>query len=128
MRLEGKICCACKVGLPPPHTPGEQYCQRCRPAPRKVYMFFFLRKGWHCAFLEPDLKTPLPRKFTFASEEKVRELVERAGGFKKLEDRQAFDYALTIGRGGVNLNLTEEQYKKLKLQDRPERFRTLQRP
>jgi hypothetical protein len=33
-------------------------------------MFFMRNKGWYCQFLEEDLKTPLPRKFTFATEEK----------------------------------------------------------
>lgn len=79
-----------------------------------VYMYFLLRDGWYCQFLEADLKTPLPRKLTFASADKVRELAERGGGLKKTEDRQAFEYALTIGRGGVDLMLTEEQYATLK--------------
>lgn len=79
-----------------------------------VYMYFFHSHGWYCQFLEPDLKTSLPRKFTFASPDKVRELAERGGGLKKTEDRQAFEYALTIGRGGVDLMLTEEQYAALK--------------
>jgi hypothetical protein len=26
----------------------------------RVYMSFMDRKGWHCQFLEADLKTPLP--------------------------------------------------------------------
>jgi hypothetical protein len=80
----------------------------------KVYMYFFHRDGWYCQLLEPDLKTPLPRKFTFGTADKVRELVERAGGLKNTEDRQRFEYGLTVGRGGVNLTLTEEQYKKLR--------------
>src|ERR1700677_1604212 len=37
-------------------------------------MTFFYRKGWQVQFLEPDLKTPLPRTFTFADPEKIREL------------------------------------------------------
>jgi hypothetical protein len=43
------------------------------------------------------------------------ELVERGGGFKDLAERQAFDHALAIGRGGVYLSLTDEQYAALKL-------------
>ena len=27
----------------------------------RVYMVFQDRHGWHCQFLEADLKTPLPR-------------------------------------------------------------------
>ena len=44
-----------------------------RPSHR-VYMSFFLSRGWYCQFLETDLKTPLPKKLTFASADKVREL------------------------------------------------------
>jgi hypothetical protein len=44
-----------------------------RPA-HTVYMYFFLRTGWQIQFLEADLKTALPRKFTFTDPEKIREL------------------------------------------------------
>ena len=50
---------------------------------------------------------------TFASPDRFRDLVERGNGFKVSADRQAFDYAVGIGRGGVYLNLTQEQYAKL---------------
>jgi len=33
-----------------------------------------------------------------------------------LESRQALDQAIKIGRGGAFLNLTEEQYARLKTQ------------
>ena len=39
-------------------------------------MSFFLSRGWYCQFLETDLKTSLPKKLTFASADKVRELAE----------------------------------------------------
>jgi hypothetical protein len=42
-----------------------------RPSHR-VYMSFISRSGWQIQFLEPDLKTPLPAKFTFADPEKIR--------------------------------------------------------
>ena len=80
----------------------------------RVYMSFQCRFGWHCQFLEEDLKTPLPKKLHFASPDKVIELVERGGGLSNLESRQALDQAIEIGRGGVFLSLTEEQYAKLK--------------
>ena len=80
----------------------------------RVYLSFQCRYGWHCQFLEQDLKTPLPRKLHFASSDKVVELVERGGGLSNLESRQALDQAIEIGRGGVFLNLTEEQYARLK--------------
>jgi hypothetical protein len=80
----------------------------------RVYMSFQCRNGWHCQFLELDLKTPLPKKLRFTSPDKVIELVERGGGLSNLESRQALDQAIEIGRGGVLLSLTAEQYSKLK--------------
>jgi hypothetical protein len=50
----------------------------------RVYMSFQSRNGWHCQFLEADLKTSLPRKLHFASPEKIIELVERGGGIPAL--------------------------------------------
>jgi hypothetical protein len=44
-----------------------------RPSHR-VYMTFFSRQGWQVQFCEADLKTPLPRMFTFKDPEKIREL------------------------------------------------------
>jgi hypothetical protein len=35
-----------------------------RPSHR-VFMTFFLRQGWQVEFIEADLRTPLPRMFTF---------------------------------------------------------------
>jgi hypothetical protein len=78
-----------------------------------VYMHYMHCKGWYCQFLEADLKTPLPRTFTFATADKVRELAERGGGFSTLETRQAFEHGVSMGRGGINLSLSTEQYAKL---------------
>jgi hypothetical protein len=72
------------------------------------------RNGWHCQFLEQDLKTALPRKLHFTSADKVIELVERGGGLTDQESRQMLNQAIATGRGGVFLSLTEEQYAKLR--------------
>jgi hypothetical protein len=76
-------------------------------------MWFQCRNGWHCQFLELDLRTPLPKRLRFTSPDKVVELVKR-GGLSNLESRQALDRVTEIARGGVFLSLTEEQYSKLK--------------
>jgi len=89
-------------------------------------MSFQCRNGWHGQFLEQDLKTPLPKKLCFASLGKVVELVERGGGLSNLESRQALDQAIEIGRGGVFLSLTGEQYSKLLI--RPIRYATFLTP
>jgi hypothetical protein len=77
-------------------------------------MSFFLSRFWYCAFLERDRKTPLPKKLTFASANKVRELAELGGAIADLESRQMFENAIMNGRGGVYLNLTQRQYERLK--------------
>jgi hypothetical protein len=78
-----------------------------------VYLSFQFRDGWQCQFLEADLQTPLPKKLHFASSDKVIELVERAGGFIDQETRLMVDQGIEMGRGGLFLQLTEEQYAKL---------------
>jgi hypothetical protein len=77
-------------------------------------MYFFLRSGWQVQFLEPDLKTPLPRKLTFADPEKIRELARRGEAGGTSEARQTLEYAIEVGRGGMYLHLTPEQYGKLR--------------
>ena len=56
----------------------------------------------------------MPRKPHFASPEKVIEFVRRGGELSSRESRQALDQAIEIVRGGVFLNLTAEQYAKLR--------------
>ena len=57
MRCAGKICCECKMPLPPPHRPGERLCARCASGSdkRRVYMEFVFNQGWECRFFEEDL-------------------------------------------------------------------------
>jgi hypothetical protein len=76
--------------------------------------FMLVGSCWLCQFLEPDLKTPLPRRLTFAGPENVREIYDRFGTEKKLEDRSALEYGINQGRGSVWLSLTHDQYIKLK--------------
>lgn len=81
---------------------------------RRVYMSFMAREGWFCGFLEEDLKTPLPKRLAFADPDQILELARRGGAKMDLEAQQAIRQGLEIGRGGVWLNLTDEQYQRLK--------------
>lgn len=112
----GKICALCRRSLPEPHTFGEQLCAGCRAASgrRRVYMSYMQREGWFCQFLEEDLKTPVGKRLHFRGEEKIREIAERGGCNMNLESRQSLDHGIEIGRGGIWLELTGEQYRKLK--------------
>ncbi len=76
--------------------------------------FMFVRAGWSCQFLEQDLKTPLPRKLVFQSPDKVVELTMRGGADTALASRQGIEYGIRMGRGSVWLNLTGEQYRRLR--------------
>jgi hypothetical protein len=80
----------------------------------RVFMTFFYRKAWQVQFVEADLKTPLPRMFTFADPEKIRELARRGEAMGTSEARQMLEYAIEAGRGGVYLKLTPEQHARLK--------------
>jgi hypothetical protein len=77
-------------------------------------MSYMLTNGWYCQFLEEDLKTPLPRRVTLDNPEKLMEMVERGGGLPNLEASQMLRLGIEVGRGGVWLSLTREQYQKLK--------------
>ena len=79
-------------------------------------MHFMLREDWYCQFLEEDLKTPLPRKVRLKESEKIFEMAERGGYSMNLEGRQAIEQAILKGRGGIWLNLTEEQLSRLRRQ------------
>ena len=111
----GQICALCRVPLPSPHSQGEQLCSKCRGERKRhrVYMSFMDRQGWFCQFLEEDLKTPLPKKVIVKNQDKVREIARRGGCNMNLESLQALEHGIEIGRGGVWLELTEEQYQKL---------------
>ncbi len=81
---------------------------------RTVYMRFEYQKAWHVDFLDEDLRTRLPRRFTFQNPDKILQMIERGGGFKDSEHRMFMTHAIHLGRGGTYLTLTDEQYKKLR--------------
>ena len=75
-----------------------------------MYMFFMVRDGWSCQFMEEDLKTHLPKRMSFRDAAKIYEIARRVGTLNTLEEK----HAIEIGRGGIWLELNEEQYQKLK--------------
>jgi hypothetical protein len=76
-------------------------------------MHFQTQSGWQCQFLEEDLKTPLARRLNLVSQEKLFEIAERGGYVLNLEGRQALQQAIEKGRGGIWLELSDDQYRKL---------------
>ena len=57
-------------------------------------MYFSFRRGRQVQFLEADLKTPLPRKVTFADADKIRELARRGEAWGTSESRQMLEHAM----------------------------------
>ena len=76
--------------------------------------FMSTHTGCYCQFLEQDLKTSLRRNFTFRDSDKVLELALRGGADNTLAGRQGIEHGIQMGRGSVWLNLTHEQYRKLR--------------
>lgn len=84
------------------------------PDAHRVYCYFQLNDGWHTCFLEEDLQTrvgPLPWYRT--TEKKLRELQERYSDIQSAENTATFEYALTLGRGSLWLNLPAANYQAL---------------
>jgi hypothetical protein len=78
-------------------------------------MNFMLAGGaWHVAFLEAVCKTSLRRKLSFAIPEKILDMARRGGAELTSATRCDLETAIRTGRGGVWLNLTPDQYARLK--------------
>jgi len=77
-------------------------------------MHFMFRKGWFCQFLEEDLKTPLPRTVQFEDDKKIWEMAKRGGFTLNISGRREIEDAIRKKQGGIWLDLTPEQYAKLR--------------
>jgi hypothetical protein len=88
------------------------------PQPRKhrVLMTFSYGKGfWWVVFWQADrMRTPLPRKARFTTDEALIEFTRRAGGPKTLEDRNILTMMIERKSGEVDLELPDDQYDKLR--------------
>jgi hypothetical protein len=83
--------------------------------------FILAKGGWSVSFLEPDLKTSLPRRFTFQNDVKILDLARRGGAEFNLAGHQAIEQGIAMGRGAVWLSLTREQYAKLRAESHCQR-------
>jgi hypothetical protein len=81
---------------------------------KRVPLQFSFRRGWLCEFMEEDRKTRLPRTVILADERKLFELVKRGGFTLNISGRQEIEEAIRKKGGGVWLELTPEQYGKLR--------------
>jgi hypothetical protein len=113
----GERCIGCMGLLPPPHTPGVQYCTLCRPGARRhtVYVSFAYRHpyGWQCKFLEWNLITPAGKSVTFRDERLLFEMARCGGGVPYAHSLPHIAAGIKAGRGTFYLRLTDAQHTKL---------------
>src|ERR1700716_4114107 len=86
-----------------------------QPRRHKVLMSFRYWNAWDVIFFNTDrMRTALPRRARFNSDEALIEFAKRAGGIKMSEDRQILDMMIQRKTGEITLNLTDEQYTELR--------------
>ena len=85
------------------------------PQRHKVLMSFRYWNAWDVIFFNTDrMRTALPRKARFSTDEALIEFARRAGGCRTLEDKKILDMMIKRKSGEITLELTEEQYAKLR--------------
>lgn len=104
----GKICSSCKAPLPLPQTPVVKRCGFCYDK-HLVLMSFRHCFEWRCRFTT-EARERLPGQCTFKDAAKVRELATRGNALIDKWDRDGFELDLQLGRGGIWLRLSDEQY------------------
>jgi hypothetical protein len=107
----GQICRSCKSPLAPPHAHGAKLCGLCAKS-HLVYMYFRECHGWHCGF-RTESRKKLPKDFTFRTAATIRELAKRGRGLVDKWDRDGFELSLEMGKGGIWLRLSDDQYRAL---------------
>jgi NMD protein affecting ribosome stability and mRNA decay len=115
--MAGKICCLCgrSVDPDPSHTRGERLCPDCiqaRQPRRKVRMFYHeWPSGLSVCFVEGTQQVGKQRMYK--DPDRVFDILRAAHA--QQEDHQAVQEAPRSCRpGSVELNLTQEQYDRLK--------------
>ena len=107
----GEICNSCRRPLPQPHTPISKRCASCSGR-HHVRMTFSLSHGWHCRFFTERWQL-LPKRLIFRNEASIREIARRGDGLIDDAVREALDRSIKIGKGGIMLRLTDEQFQEI---------------
>ena len=79
---------------------------------------FMFRKGWHCQFLEKDMKRLLPRTLTFADDCKIWEMAKRGGFTLNIAGRQELEAALPKEQGASGWTLRQSNMRSCDSYDR----------
>ena len=115
MREEGRMCSNCvrtmDMGF---WKGGPRLCDRCLSSRQVLLRFRYDQCFWYCDFLDPKSKIPVGRQRRFETADTIRSMVAKThtalGGTKKV----MFERSLSIGAGELLLDITGEQFIKLK--------------
>jgi hypothetical protein len=82
----------------------------------RVYLRFrrTVSGSWYCEFLPDGAAAPPPKVLNFTDPTKLETLAERGGGLPDSEAKQMLEHAIQSGRGGLFLQLTHDQLRKLR--------------
>ena len=113
----GQRCMGCMGLLPPPRTPGVQYCTLCRPGARRHTVYVSFKRchpdGWCCEFFEWNLITPAGKSVTFRDEKLLFRMARCGGGVPYAHSLPHIAAGIKAGRGTFYLRLTDAQHTKL---------------
>lgn len=88
------------------------------PGKHKVLMSFRYWNAWDVTFFNTDrMRTALPRRARFSTDEAMVEFIRRAGGPRTFEDKNILAMMIQRKSGEITLELTDEQYDKLRKND-----------
>ena len=69
--------------------------------------------GWRIEFLADGVRPVLRKQLLFTDPDKITDFAEQGGMDSTLASRQALEHGIRTGRGGVYLNLTDEQFERI---------------
>lgn len=75
-------------------------------------MTFFRFHGWHCSFYTERWQR-LPKRLTFRDAASIWETARRGNGLIDDADRERLELGIELGRGGIMLRLTDEQFRAI---------------
>jgi hypothetical protein len=75
-------------------------------------MTFHHFHGWHCRFFSKSWKI-FPKRIIFRDSASIWETARRGNGLIDAAARECLQMAIELGRGGIMLRLTNEQFQAI---------------
>ena len=115
MRADGRMCTHCLRMLDSsPFRRGPQTCDECLNAKSVLMQFSYVDSGWVVDFTDPQTKKPIGRQLRLDKAETIRTLVNRSRTHLGAAPAVIVEKSLHDGRGELLLELTAEQFLRLR--------------